>query len=216
RKLGSLAASQEVCAAQKARSLRVAKNEERSLLQALEFEGVLRACLYRYTRNDSDVEELLQETYARLLTAGCRDEPEVRSVRGFALTIARNVAFDWLRHRHIVPIEVVADLEALDGLDESEQIDEVVNAHQELALLVNAVQELPDRRRQVFTLRKVYGYSQREIASRLQISENTVEQHLTKAARRCAEALFDQPPAQRRGTLFGQMRRRMRAHADRE
>jgi len=194
----------------------VAKNEERYLLQALQFEGVLRACLYRYTRNDSDVEELLQETYARLLTAGCRDEPEVRSVRGFALTIARNVAFDWLRHRHIVPIEVVADLEALDGLDESEQIDEVVNAHQELALLVNAVQELPDRRRQVFTLRKVYGYSQREIASRLQISENTVEQHLTKAARRCAEALFDQPAAPRHAAVFGQARRRMRAHADRE
>lgn len=192
----------------------VAKNEERYLLQALEFEGVLRACLYRYTRNNSDVEELLQETYARLLTAGCRDEPEVRSVRGFALTIARNVAFDWLRHRHIVPIEVVADMETLDVLDESGQIDEIVNGHQELALLVNAVQDLPDRCRQVFTLRKVYGYSQREIASRLQISENTVEQHLTKAARRCAEALFDQTPA--RGALFGQMRRRMRAHADRE
>jgi RNA polymerase sigma factor (sigma-70 family) len=194
----------------------VAKNEERYLLQALELEGVLRACLYRYTRNNSDVEELLQETYARLLTAGCRDEPEVRSVRGFALTIARNVAFDWLRHRHIVPIEVVADMEALDGLDESEHLDEIVNGHQELALLVSAVQDLPDRCRQVFTLRKVYGYSQREIANRLQISENTVEQHLTKAARRCAEALFDQPVAQRHGSVFGQMRRRMRAHADRE
>ena len=50
-------------------------------------------------------------------------------------------------------------------LDESEQIDEIVNGHQELALLVRAVQELPDRCRQVFTLRKVYGYSQKEIAS---------------------------------------------------
>ena len=46
------------------------KDEERYLVQALEFESVLRACLYRYARNASDVEELLQETYARLLTAG--------------------------------------------------------------------------------------------------------------------------------------------------
>jgi RNA polymerase sigma factor (sigma-70 family) len=186
--------------------LDVPKNEERYLLQALEFESVLRACLYRYTRNQSDVEELLQETYARLITAAASDDPEVRSVRAFALTIARNVAFDWLRHRQVVPIELVADMEALDVLDENEQIDEIVNSHQELEVLVGAIQGLPDRCRQVFTLRKVYGYSQREIAVRMNISENTVEQHLTRAARRCAEALFDQPLAARRMPMFDRTR----------
>jgi len=190
----------------------LSKNDERYLLQALEIEGVLRACLYRYTRNNPDVDELLQEVYARLLVAGSSDEPEVRSVRAFALTIARNVAFDWLRHRQVVPIELVADLEALEVLDEGEQIEEIVNSHQELAMLVKAIQGLPDRCRQVFTLRKVYGYSQKEIASRLNISENTVEQHLTKAARRCAQALFDQPVSERRSILFDRFRRRKRSN----
>jgi RNA polymerase sigma-70 factor (ECF subfamily) len=75
-------------------------------------------------------------------------------------------------------------------------------------MLVEAIQGLPDRCRQVFTLRKVYGYSQKEIALRMNISENTVEQHLTKAARRCAQALFDQPVSERRPTLFGRFRKR--------
>ena len=75
-------------------------------------------------------------------------------------------------------------------------------------MLVRAIQGLPDRCRQVFTLRKVYGYSQKEIALRLNISENTVEQHLTKAARRCAQALFDQPVSERRSLLFDRFRRR--------
>jgi RNA polymerase sigma-70 factor (ECF subfamily) len=194
----------------------VAKNEERYLLEALEFEGVLRACLYRYTRNHSDVEELLQEIYARLLIAGGPEEPEIRSVRAYSLTLARNVAFDWLRHKRVVPIELVADMEALEVLDEGEQVEEIVNSHQELALLVQAIQGLPDRCRQVFTLRKVYGYSQKEIAARLSISENTVEQHLTKAARRCAQALFDQPVGERRASLFDKLRLRKRVHDDRE
>ena len=190
----------------------MAKNEERYLLQALQFEGALRACLYRYTHNKSDVEELLQETYARLITAGASDDPEVRSVRAFSLTVARNVAFDYLRHKQILPIELVADLETLNVLDEGTQVDEIVNSHQELALLVKAIQALPDRCRQVFTLRKVYGYSQREIASRLSISENTVEQHLSRAARRCAQALFDQPIGERHARLFDRLRQRKRTN----
>ncbi|MFL6604466.1 MAG: RNA polymerase sigma factor [Steroidobacteraceae bacterium] len=190
----------------------MAKNDERYLIQALDIESVLRACLYRYTRNNSDVDELLQEVYARVLLAGSADEPEIRSVRAFALTIARNVAFDWLRHRQVVPIELVADMEALETLDEAEQIDEIVNSHQELAQLIAAIQALPERCRQVFTLRKVYGYSQKEIATRMNISENTVEQHLTKSARRCAQALFDQPISERRSTLFDRFRRRKASH----
>jgi RNA polymerase sigma factor (sigma-70 family) len=188
----------------------VAKDEERYLVQALEFESVLRACLYRYARNTSDVEELLQETYARLLAAGAANEPEVRSVRAFSLTVARNVAFDWLRHKQVVPIELVADMEAMDILDERDQIDAIVNSHQELMMLVQAVQQLPERCRQVFTLRKVYGYSQKEIAARMNITENTVEQQLIKAARHCAQALFDQPIAERQATLFDRFRRRGR------
>jgi RNA polymerase sigma factor (sigma-70 family) len=190
---------------------RVAKIEDRFLLHALEFESVLRACLYRYTRNASDVDELLQETYARLLVAGTSTQPNVRSMRAFCLTVARNVALDWLRHRQIVPIELVADMEALDVLDESAQIEEIVNAHQELSLLAAAVEQLPTRCRQVFTLRKVYGYSQKEIAAKLQISENTVEQHLTKAARRCAQVLFETPGTSRdENGMFARLRRRMK------
>jgi RNA polymerase sigma factor (sigma-70 family) len=191
--------------------------EERYLVEALQFEGVLRACLYRYARNNSDVEELLQETYARLLTAGAAGEREVRSVRAFSLTVARNVAFDWLRHKRVVPIELVADMEAMNILDERDQIDAIVNSHQELMILIKVVQELPERCRQVFTLRKVYGYTQKEIAARMNITENTVEQQLIKAVRYCAQALFNQPiAAERQATLFDRFRRRMQAHEGRE
>jgi RNA polymerase sigma factor (sigma-70 family) len=163
---------------------------DRYLLEALQSEGVLRAYLFRYVRNPADVDELLQETYARLLVAHPVRGNEVRSVRALALTIARNVALDWLRHRDVVPMDLVSDLASLDVLDEKAQVDEIVNSHQELALLAEVIAELPKRSRQVFTLRRVYGLSQREIAQRLRISEKTVEQLLARSVRRCADALF--------------------------
>lgn len=63
------------------------------------------------------------------------------------------------------------------------QVDEIVKSHQELALLAKVIAELPKRSRQVFTLRRVYGLSQWEIAQRLGISEETVEQMFARAVR---------------------------------
>jgi RNA polymerase sigma factor (sigma-70 family) len=190
----------------------VTNPSDRYILEALEFEGVLRAYLFRFVRNSADVDELLQETYARLLSAGSETGQEVRSTRALALTIARNLALDWLRHCEVVPMDLVADLASLDVLDERAQVEEIVNSHQELTLLAEVVADLPKRCRQTFTLRRIYGLSQREIAHHLGISEPTVEQLLARAVRRCAEALFAREvDADRPYSLSARLRRRLRA-----
>ncbi|MGH8270684.1 MAG: RNA polymerase sigma factor, partial [Steroidobacteraceae bacterium] len=151
--------------------------------------------------------------YARLLAATQAEGVRVRSVRALALTIARNAALDWLRHRDVVPMDLVSDLAGLDVLDESAQIEEIVNAHQELALLAECISELPERCRQAFTLRRVYGLSQREIAERLNITEGTVEQLLARAIRRCAGHLFAREVAgDRPDSLSQRITRRLRRH----
>jgi RNA polymerase sigma-70 factor (ECF subfamily) len=62
-----------------------------------------------------------------------------------------------------------------------------VSRWQEVQLLADAIEALPERCRAVFILRQFENMSQREIARRLAIAEHTVESQLTKALRRCED-----------------------------
>lgn len=169
--------------------------EERYLRAGQAMGPGLRSAIARMVRRKDIIDELLQETYFRLYRAGKQDEPAaVHSMRGFLYSVARNVARDYLRRDRLDPVDYLDDLGLVNGLhsaqpDGSRDPAEIVSAGQELELLLGAVENLPERCRQVFTLRKVYGLSHKEIAARLGIAPHTVESHLTKALHRCAEAL---------------------------
>jgi len=119
-----------------------------------------------------DLEDLVQETYARLLQA--REHGVVKAPKAFLFTTARNAAFDYFRRRKIATIDGIAELEQLPVLEDRPGIPESVAHVQELQLLAQAIEALPARCRHVVTLRKIYGLSHREIAAQLGISEHTV------------------------------------------
>jgi RNA polymerase sigma factor (sigma-70 family) len=111
----------------------------------------------------------------------------VRSPRGLLFTMARNAAHDLFRRRGTAAIKPVTENEYLRVLDAKPDSAEVVSRGQEIALLADAIEALPERCRAVFILRQFENLSQREIANRLGIAEHTVESQLTKALRRCEE-----------------------------
>src|SRR5882757_60532 len=131
---------------------------DRYVVEAFSYESRIRARLYRYTRNCDDVDELLQEMYVRLLTLGAHERPTIGSFEAFVMTVARNIASDWLRHQKVVSITLVADLDA--EMAAEGQPDELVSIEEELDVLAEIVDSMPPRQRQVFRLRKVYGLSQ--------------------------------------------------------
>lgn len=131
----------------------------------------------------SDIDDLVQESYSRLLHL--RELGRVRSPRGLLFTMARNAAHDLFRRRGTAAIKRVTENEFLQILDETPGTAEIVSRAQEIELLADAIEALPDRCRAVFILRQFEHLSQREIAARLGISEHTVESQLTKALRRC-------------------------------
>lgn len=194
----------------------MAGSDDNYVRDMLRLEGLLRGYLHRFAPKPADLEDLLQETYTRLLGVEQERRAAIKSLQPFALTVARNAALDWLRRSRIVPIDLVEDLDELPSAlaEGASSVEDIVNAHQEVLRIAAAVADLPARCAEVFTLRKVYGWSQREIATHFGISISTVEAHLVKAVRRCsghvaAPAVVPQPSSwlrrvvARRGKLDG-------------
>jgi RNA polymerase sigma-70 factor (ECF subfamily) len=119
-----------------------------------------------------DIDDLVQETYARLLQA--REHAPLCSAKAYLFSTARNAAFDYFRRRKIAAIEGMAEIELLPVFEDRPGVADTACLNQELQLLAEAIQALPERCRRVLTLRKLHGHSHREIAEKLGIAENTV------------------------------------------
>lgn len=135
-------------------------------------ESELRAYLRAKFSAHLDIDDLVQETYARLLAA--RKQAPLRSANAYLFTTARNAAFDIFRRRKIIAIDGIAEIELLPVFVDRPGIDEAVCHDQELKILAEAIHALPKRCCRVLTLRKLLGRSHREIAQELDIAENTV------------------------------------------
>jgi RNA polymerase sigma factor (sigma-70 family) len=134
-----------------------------------------------------DLDDVVQDAYVRLFRA--RRHGSIRSVQALLFTAARNAACDVFRRQKTLTADRLDDVAELCVLEAKPDPAENASTNQEIEILTDAIRHLPHRCRQVFTLRKIFGLSQREVAAQLGIAEHTVEAQMAKGARRCAEYL---------------------------
>ena len=150
-------------------------------------EGALRAWLRKKFPAIGDPDNIIQETLTRVWKAQATGS--VQSPKALLFTTAHNLAIDQLRRQQIAPFEPITEVEDSFVYEASLTPADATVSNQELEFLTRAIQSLPDRCRQVLTLRKIYGLSQKEIAAQLGIAEHTVEAQVANGMRRCTEYL---------------------------
>ena len=133
-----------------------------------------------------EVEDIVQETYVKLCLV--KNPEQIKHPKSYLYQMAKNLARDHAKSSGNRLSERFEDVEDLLLTREDLVYREAVSS-QEFRAFCEAVRYLPLQCRRAFVLKKVYGYSQKEIAKELEITESTVEKHVALGLRRCAEKM---------------------------
>lgn len=136
----------------------------------------LHGFVLRYLKQEEDSEEIVQEVFIKIWEA--RSKIDVySSFESFLFTIAYNTSINLLRKR-------VIESKSREYLKSLQQIDNAVNVidelhFKELNLKVQSLlKQLTPRQKEIYFLSREEGLTHKEIGQKLNISENTVKNHL--------------------------------------
>jgi RNA polymerase sigma factor (sigma-70 family) len=153
----------------------------------LPWEGYVRACLRRASVKPNEIDDIVQEAYSRIASIG--NFRHIASPRAYFLQVARNILFEQLRRSRLIRIDIVAEIDALNISDDRPDQERAMIAKEEMVRLKQLIDGLPKQCRRMFVLRKIERLSQKHIAERLGVSENTVETQVGRGLRLILNAL---------------------------
>ncbi len=155
------------------------------LEEVVPHEPDLRAWLCARFSSVNDIDDVVQEAYSRMLKAYASGP--IVNPRAFLFVTARNISLNRIRHYRYEQQPGSKAIDPLSVIDDAVIPSETAAKSEEVQLLIQAIQSLPKRCRQILTLRKIYGYSQIEVARKLGISVHTVEAQGSIGLRKCMQ-----------------------------
>lgn len=133
------------------------------------------------TNNREVSEELVQSTFITLFK-NKGSAHQIGSLMAYLYTILKNRILDHHKHSLIHREYERYALNLYDNTIEN-NVDSYIETKELERRIANEIDKLPPQCGSVFKLRREQDFSNKEVAAYLNISENTVEQHMRKAIR---------------------------------
>ena len=153
----------------------------KTLAQAVEaYYEDLRRFVRRRTGSDNLADDVVHDTWLR---ASATKVAMPDNARAYVFRMAGNLAVDHMKREGV---RSDRETELDNGIPSGRPgVEDEAIARQEFAILIDAVRELPPRRRCIFILYRGHGLTMREIAERLGISQKTVQKQVSRAMVHC-------------------------------
>lgn len=164
--------------------IRACARKERWAQRALyeEFFSPLMAICLRYANGEDEAMDILHESFIKIFRHIGRYKPGT-SLAAWMRRITINTAIDYYRRNHRRRVENIEQ-----AYDLSSQDADAISQYSEKEILA-AIQQLTPAYRTVFNLYVIEGYSHKEIADLLEITESTSRSNLVKARVKLQEML---------------------------
>lgn len=133
---------------------------------------------YSILKSKEDSENVLQDVFFVLWEKRLTIE-KGSSVRYFIFTAAHNAAITVLRKR-TSEIKFLEYLKSLQGVNQ-ETLNSTIEYNELSDKLNEIIDQLPQRQKEVYLLHHEQGLKYNEIAGKLNISINTIENHMSRA-----------------------------------
>jgi len=157
-------------------------------------EGRVRAWFARRRLSPEDIDELMQEAYCRIAMLDGVDH--IDSGHAYFFSVARNLLLRRLKRQRVVQFEEICEIESFRDQSNPSPEEQAAN-RQAYDRVLTLIAGLPERCRNIVELRKIEGWSQKEIAAHFGITEKAVEKQVWSGVRAVREGWsrqFDQPP----------------------
>lgn len=154
----------------------------------VKYDAFLKKFLTRFFSEHQDIEDVAQEAYLRAYVAEQRQE--ITQPKAYLFRIARNIALTELTRKSRQITSYIEDTDpslVLESGEGESGVDTQLEALDSLGLYCEAVAALPEKCRIAFLLRKVYGLTHKEIASRMSLSVSSVEKYLARGILACRD-----------------------------
>lgn len=148
------------------------------------FSSKMYALCCRYVKDSMEAEDVLVTAFTKILDKIDQYKSE-GSFEGWIRRVVVNEALTWLRRNRNMYLEL--ELEAADYEPDYKSLSD----HLEAEDLMTMINDLPSGYRIVFNLYAIDGYSHKEIADQLGISENTSKSQLSRARAYLQKLLTD-------------------------
>lgn len=152
-----------------------------------------------FISNKNQVEDLIQETFITLWEKRESIKTD-KTIESYVFVILRNKCLNYLKKQHLENDNINIDHLAVTELQYLYQLDFSQKEEKSMEELLitsfkEAVDDLPEKMKEVFTQCKIEGKKQKEVAEELGISVKMVEKHISKAKQQIREKLNLQYPA---------------------